>query len=188
MTSYLLAGPAAEPISLAQAKAFLKVDDEAEDALIGTLIASARMHVEGVTGNALIEQSWRLVLDKFPESGLIRLPVSPLLSVTAVTMTSEDAESEALSLEGFTGLGDQLMVPKRILGHAFSAQRGGIEIDYKAGFGSSGEHVPADIKQAMLGLIAHWYEFRDAVIVAGTGAIVPNGFDALVSRYKRVRL
>lgn len=188
MTSYLLAGPAAEPIALAQAKAFLKVDDEAEDALIETLIASARMHVEGITGKALIEQSWRLVLEAFPASGVVRLPVSPLLEVTAITVTSEDAESEELSLEGLTGQGDQLVVPKTILSRAFSPQRGGIEIDYKAGFGSDADDVPADIKQAMLGLIAHWYEFRDAVITAGTWAIVPNGFDALVSRYKRVRL
>jgi uncharacterized phiE125 gp8 family phage protein len=188
MTSYLLAGPAAEPIALAQAKAFLKVDDDAEDALIETLIASARMHVEGVTGKALMEQSWRLVLDGFPASGIVRLPVSPLLAVTAVTVTSEDAESEELNLDGFTGEGDQLVVPKSVLARAFSPQRCGIEIDYKAGFGADSDDVPADIKQAMLGLIAHWYEFRDAVIVAGTGAIVPNGFDALVSRYKRIRL
>lgn len=188
MTSYLLAGPAVEPITLAQAKAFLKVDDEAEDALIETLIAASRMHVEGVTGRALIEQSWRLVLDGFPTSGIVRLPVSPLIAVTAITVTSEDAESEELSLDGFTGQGDQLVVPKSVLGRSFNPQRGGIEIDYKAGFGADSGDVPADIKQAMLGLIAHWYEFRDAVIVAGTGAIVPSGFDALVSRYKRVRL
>ncbi|WP_162783826.1 baseplate multidomain protein megatron [Devosia naphthalenivorans] len=57
MTSYLLAGPAGEPVSLAEAKAFLRVDDGAEDGLIGTLIGAARLHVEGVTGRALLAQS-----------------------------------------------------------------------------------------------------------------------------------
>ena len=67
-------------------------------------------------------------------------------------------------------------------------EREGIEIDYLAGFGSDPDDVPADLKQAMLGLVAHWYEHRDAVIVAGSGALVPSGFDRLVAAHKRVRL
>jgi uncharacterized phiE125 gp8 family phage protein len=61
MTSYLLAGPAGEPLTLAETKAYLRLDDEAEDALVTTLITAARLHVEGVTGRALMAQSWRLI-------------------------------------------------------------------------------------------------------------------------------
>ena len=46
MTSYLLTGPVGEPVSLVEAKAFLKVDDTAEDGLITTLIAAARLHID----------------------------------------------------------------------------------------------------------------------------------------------
>jgi uncharacterized phiE125 gp8 family phage protein len=48
--------------------------------------------------------------------------------------------------------------------------------------------VPADLRQALLGLVAHWFEHRDAVIVAGSGVVIPSGFDRAVARYKRVRL
>ena len=54
MISYLLAGPAEEPVSLGDAKAFLRVDDTAEDGLIATLVTAARLHVESVTGRAMI--------------------------------------------------------------------------------------------------------------------------------------
>lgn len=69
MTSCLLAGPAEEPVSLAEAKGFLKVDDTAEDGLITTLIGAARLHVEGVTGRALLAQSWRVGWCSMPGRG-----------------------------------------------------------------------------------------------------------------------
>lgn len=186
MTSYLLAGPAGEPVSLVEAKAFLKIDDVAEDALITTLIGAARLHVEGVTGGALLAQSWRVVLDDWPETGVVKLPVSPLLSVTAITATDDNGASHDIGLAQFGSEPDRLLVPRIVVGMPLLQERGGIEIDYVAGFGMEPEDVPADLRQAVLGLVAHWHEHRDAVIVAGSGTVVPSGFDRMVS--KRVRL
>ena len=90
MTSYLLAGPAAEPVTLAEAKAFLRVDVTAEDAFITTLITAARLHVEGTTGRALISQTWRVGLDCWPESREVVLPIAPLISISAITVFDDD--------------------------------------------------------------------------------------------------
>lgn len=188
MTSYLLAGPAAEPVSLAEAKAFLKVDDTAEDGLISTLIGAARLHVEGVTGKALLAQSWRMVLDDWPEGGVVRLPVSPLVSVTGIAAIDESGGSHDIALAQFLSEPDRLIVPPVVVGMPALRLRQGLEIDYVAGFGTEPEDVPADLRQALLGLVAHWFEHRDAVIIAGSGAIVPSGFDRAVAAYKRVRL
>jgi uncharacterized phiE125 gp8 family phage protein len=188
MTSYLLAGPAGEPVSLAEAKAFLKVDGGAEDALIATLIGAARLHVEGITGTALLAQSWRVVLDDWPANGVVRLPVGPLLSVTAITATDDNGAGHDIGLAQFGSELDRLIVPRVVVGMPALQERGGIEIDYVAGFGSEAEDVPADLRQALLGLVAHWFEHRDAVLIAGSGAVVPTGFDRMVSRHKRVRL
>ncbi|UYN99698.1 MAG: head-tail connector protein [Devosia sp.] len=188
MTSYLLAGPALEPVSLAEAKAFLKVDEAAEDGLITTLIGAARLHVEGVTGRALLTQSWRVVLDDWPETGMVRLPVTPLHAVTAISAIDANGASHDLALGQFGRDLDRLIVPRVIVGMPALQERGGIEIDYVAGYGETPADVPADLRQALLGLVAHWYEHRDAVIVAGSGAVVPTGFDRMVAAYKRVRL
>ena len=188
MTSYLLAGPAEEPVSLAEAKAFLKVDDAVEDGLITTLIGAARLHLEGVTGRALMAQSWRIVLDDWPDNGVVKLPVSPLLSVTSIAAIDGHGASHDIGLAQFSSDKERLFVPRVVVGMPGLQERGGIEIDYVAGFGTDASDVPADLRQALLGLVAHWHEHRDAVIVAGSGAIVPTGFDRMVAAYKKVRL
>jgi len=188
MTCYLLAGPAEEPVSLAQAKAFLRLDDTAEDGLVQSLIGAARLHVEAVTGKALLAQGWRLVLDCWPKSRIVALPVAPFISLTAITAYDGAGDPHAVPLAQFLEAPDRLMLPGAVAGMPLLREQGGIEIDYVAGFGADPDDVPADLKQAMLTLIGYWFEHRDAVIAAGAGSVVPAGFDALVAGYKRVRL
>ena len=64
------------------------------------------------------------------------------------------------------------------------AQSASIEIDYRVGYGATAGAVPQDLKQSLLSLIGHWYQNREAVLMAGSGAIVPHGFDALISNYR----
>ncbi len=63
MTPLLLSGPAVEPLSLVEAKSWLKLDSSDEDQLVQSLIASARLAVEAATNRLLITQQWRLMMD-----------------------------------------------------------------------------------------------------------------------------
>ncbi|GHA29351.1 hypothetical protein GCM10007989_26160 [Devosia pacifica] len=186
MTAYLLAGPAEEPVSLADAKAYLRVDTTSEDALVQTLLLSARAHVEAATGKALLYQSWRLVLDDWPKDRLVRLPVTPFATLTSIEAYDTDGVAHEIGLAQFLGAPERLVLPARIAGMPSLRDRHGLEIDYVAGFGDSPEDVPADLRQAILLLVAHWYAHRDAVIAAGSGAIVPPGIDRLFSPYRAV--
>src|SRR5690606_7581034 len=157
MISYLLAGPAEEPVSLAEAKGFLKVDDSAEDGLIATLIGAARLHVEGITGRALLAQSWRGVLDDWPDNGVVRLPVTPFRTLTEVTAFDAEGADHAVPLAQFVGEPDRLVLPRVVAGMPLLRQQQGIEIDYVAGFGTAASEVPADLRQALLLLVGYWF-------------------------------
>jgi len=192
MTSYLLAGPVVEPVGLAEARAFLRVDDSAEDGFITTLITAARLHVEGVTSRALIAQSWRVLRDDWPLDRMVPLPVAPLLALTAITAYDDDGVGYEIALAQFqpetATAPARLFLPQTIAGMPDLRARNGIEIDYVAGFGTEPVDVPADIRQAVLSLIGYWFEHRDAVVIAGSGAVVPGGFDRLVAHYRVARL
>lgn len=172
MISYLLAGPAAEPVALAEAKAFLRVDDDAEDGLIATLIASARLHVEARLGRALLFQSWRLVLDGWPPGGAVKLPIMPFAELLAVTAHDTAGSAHPLPLAQFAGEPARLLGPAALAGMPVLRARQGIEIDYVAGHGAEAAAVPADLRQAVLGLVARWFEHRDS-IPAAPGDPVP---------------
>lgn len=191
MTAYLLAGPATEPVTLDEAKAFLRVDGTEEDAFISTLIAAARLHTESVTGRAMISQSWRVVCDAWPRDLTIRLPVAPLLNLVEIRAYDANGDATILTLALFQPEASAtacLHVPTQISGMPVLRAHNGIEIDYVAGYGDAPEDVPADLRHAVLTLVGYWFEHRDAVIVAGSGAVVPAGFDRLVDPYRPVRL
>jgi len=83
MPSILLTGPAIEPWSIEEAKRFLRAENDDDDAVIASLIAAARSHVEAMTRCALIAQTWRLVLDQWPNDGRIKPGRGQLRALTA---------------------------------------------------------------------------------------------------------
>ena len=89
MTLTLITGPAAEPVSLAQARAHLKLDATEEDALLTALLTAARATLEAETRRAFMTQSWRLTLDEWP-AGPLELPLAPVARPLAVPPLTPD--------------------------------------------------------------------------------------------------
>jgi len=101
MASILLTPPAIEPLSLAETKAYLRVETADDDPLIAALIAAGRIHVERQTGLALLTQGWRLVLDCWPENGSIAVGPAPLQALSAARVFDFDGEARAVDLRPF---------------------------------------------------------------------------------------
>ena len=168
--------------SLAEAKAHLRLDGDAEDSLIGALIAAARVSVETETRRALIAQSWRAFVEAWPEDG-VTLPVVPALSVEAVRAI--DAEGEATVLDE-----DDYEFDPADCSVTIDPVAGAVryEIDFTAGYGSSGVDVPQPLRQAIRLLVTHWYEHRSAVVLGDSATAIPLGYRELVAPYRRMAL
>jgi uncharacterized phiE125 gp8 family phage protein len=96
MPSILLTGPAIEPWSVAEAKSFLRAENDDDDTVIASLIAAARSHVEAMTRCALIAQTWRFVRDQWPPDGRIKLGRGPLRSLTAARVYDSASNASAV--------------------------------------------------------------------------------------------
>jgi len=191
MAMILTAAPASEPVTLGEAKAHLRVDGNGEDTLIASLITAARIHVEAALSRALITQGWTLVLDRWP-MGDLRFPLSPLVSVGEVRVF--DAAGGASIVPPSDYFVDAAGTPPRLVrehGVSWPAPgrvANGIEIDFTAGEGETAADVPAPLRQAVLLLVAHWFETREPVFAGGTAITVPMGVGALLAPYREVRI
>ncbi len=181
--------PGVEPIGLVEAKAYLRVDGTDEDALIGTLIASARVQVERSCGLALINQGWSLFRDAWPEDGVVRLPLAPVQSVGAIKV--HDATGGHAVVPSADYSLDATVRPARVVvtGERRTPERklNGIEIAFVAGFGESAGDVPAPFRQALLLLVAHGFERRETVAADGADD-VPMTVASLLAPWREMRL
>ncbi|MCX8998465.1 phage head-tail connector protein [Rhizobiaceae bacterium BDR2-2] len=189
MTYATIAPPAVEPLTLAGAKAHLRLDGAEEDALILSLIATARDHLERETGLCLIGRTMRLYRDRWPPDGVLDLDHGPVTAVSAVTVYDDAGDASAVSLEGHrldgTARPARLWLKDR---PAPGAALNGIEVDFVAGFGETGADVPDALKRAMLEHVALMFTFRGAVAAENQPAAVPEGYDRLVAPWRIRRL
>ena len=190
MTAILLTPPLLEPIALADARSWLRLDTAAEDDLVSVLIVSARMVVESTIRRMLLTQSWRLVLDAWPQNGIVRIPFAPFQSLAGMrifdaanvaqpvgtALATLDASPDAARLY-FSG---NPPAPGRAIA--------GIEIDVVVGYGAAASSIPEPIRQALRMLVARWYENRGDVEIDSGAMRLPASVQALLAPYCRKRL
>jgi uncharacterized phiE125 gp8 family phage protein len=188
MSSLLLTAPAIEPLSLAEAKAFLRVETRDDDDVIGALIAGSRIHVEAQTRRALITQSWRIAADVWPDDGRLTVLPAPLQTLTAARVYDVDNVAHALDTAAFVldrGASSLIFAPWAL--PAPGRLAAGIELDVTVGYGDAAVDVPQALRQAIRLLVAHWYENR-GLVTAGTATVLPSTVAALIAPYRMLSL
>lgn len=188
MTLVMTNGPDLEPITVAEAKAHLRIDGSEEDALIASLIITSRLHIEAALGLALVAQSWSYFIDRWPRSRAVVLPLKPIQSISQVRVWAADGSAQTLPATSY--LLDGLGSPPRLVWHGAASApvpgrvANGIEIGLEAGYGAAAADVPAPLRQALLLLVAHWYEFRAPVEIGASDVEVPHMVSALLAPYR----
>lgn len=185
----LLTPPSGEPLTLAEAKAHIRVDHSDDDMLIGALISASRQKFERDTNRKLVQQQWRMSLDRY-EIGPLRTDYGPVISVDALKFT--DFDMNVTTVDPSQYLVDTSSLVARLTPPIFEPWPwiywaevyrpfgrllpGAVQVDFTAGYGTIDEDgvlVPAAgkdvtqfqlIKQTMLMIVGHWYNNRETVL------------------------
>lgn len=185
-------GPAVEPVTVAEAKAHLRVDISDDDAYIGTLITAAREWVEAYLDRTLVNTQWVMRLDSFPLED-IELPRPPMVSsgtATSVSVTYTYTSGATAVYSSSSYRVDRASTPgavRPIYGGTWPSgmtDENAVSVTWWAGFGADGSSVPASIRHAMLMLIGFWYENRGAVLVGSVSKPLEFAVESLLSTQK----
>lgn len=156
----VISPPGAEPVSLASAKAFLRIGHEGEDALVADLIASARARVEQASGLALVTRDVRSTWSRWP-AGIagrgILLPIGPITELIRVRVIDTDGGAVDHTGRFRLDCGRACLRPWSMVPAVPDGGR--VEIEFEAGFGEAAE-VPADLIEAVMLTLQETYEAR----------------------------
>jgi hypothetical protein len=200
----LITAPSVEPVTLADAKLFLKLSTAADDSIVTSLITAARSLCEILARKTFIYTTYDYYLDAFPIGGgylnrqvrqlgqlgpvpgwlptsqaPINLPRPPLASVTSVQYFDSTGNLVTLSPSVYdVSLGTQ----GRIAPHYAQVwpvpqvRIDGVVIRFVAGYGPDASFVPESIKVAIRLAITHFYEHR-----GDTDVRLPDAVSAILA-------
>ena len=188
-----VAPAAANPVPLREMAAHLRLasgfsDDGSEDSLLELYLRNATAVVERQTAKALISRSFVLQVVCWNRSGHLRLPVGPVSAIESFELVRPGSTIALTSDEWVLEPGQSR---QRVTGPSGGALRplphGGLAtLTLTAGFGSSWNDVPDDLRQAVLLLATHYYENRSGDLGLDNG--LPFGVGPILERYQPMRL
>ncbi len=193
--------PTAEPISIAETKRHLRITSGDDDENIDELIQRARRHVEELTERTIPVTQYVLRLDRFPgtEGGRRRSAIDsdirddaipllkpPIVSIDSVDYTDADGNPQTMPAADYeTDIWDEPGAIVPAIGVDWPDTVGGINdvsVTYTAGYDGVAHVLPPSLKHAMLMLVAHWHEHREAAIEARPPQGFEFAFDSLISQ------
>lgn len=196
LTPVRTAAPATTPVSLADAKAHLRVEQSEthEDALITALVAAATDRLDGwygVLGRCLITQTWRFDFPSFPGGNCLRLPMGRAQSVVVTYRDADGAEQTLPALEYSLiadAVGPAIVLKGGEVWPATAARPDAVSVSGVLGYGNAVD-IPAPIKAAILLMVGDLYRFTETA-TAGAVNEVPMSMtvDALIAPYRMLSI
>lgn len=196
----LVTPPAAMPVSLEQAKAHLRVADDAEDAQITAAIAAAAGHLDGyagILGRALMPQVWSEFFGFWPASRALELRLAPVASIVSVRARVADGTEADLDPAAYRLLSGSSARPILLFGvdaalPSLASAPDAVTVTYQAGYPLGTDQkptVPPALVSAILLMVGDLWRFRDSVQL-GPSTPIPMSVtvDRLVAPFRRYQL
>lgn len=180
--------PADYPVSVQDVREQLRLDDSESEPFLRGLIARACSYVDGqnAAGRAMLTQTWRLSL-QHPASR-VHLPLHPVQSLSGVRYFDENNAAQSAQLSDYRLIsGDEFAYVELVSGATWPVafdRPDAIGIEFTAGYGDNPEDVPEDLRHALLLLIGHMYDQREATTPESVFE-APLGFEAMLNMERR---
>jgi len=173
------------PVTLEEVKDHLGIDAPEDNGRLNGYIAAATQFVEKSVrgGIAARTQTWDLVMPDFPggqnSRGRVDFPKPPLQSVTTVkylntssVLTTLTENTDYIVQTDYRRAGWVVPMPDTFWPTVRDQRDDGVQIRFIAGHASNAL-VPANIRHAMMLMIGHWNENREAVATGTIASEIP---------------
>jgi len=180
-----ITGAQSPVVDLNTIKDHMRVENSDEDALIQSYIDAAVEYLEGPYGGGFLlgSQEWEYYTDYFPPAFYI--PLFPVQSVDEIRYVDGDGAEQTLASDQYRV--DTVSNPARVV-QGFNAtwpntrerEPNAVTVKFTAGF----DPIPADLKQAIFLLVAHYYEIRQPVITGTTSSEIQFALESIIGRYR----
>jgi uncharacterized phiE125 gp8 family phage protein len=164
-------------------------DDGSDDQVLELYLRAAMAAVEARIGRALIARRFSWTVTRWREEASQGLPIGPVTEVEEIALLGPEGTETLVEPERWSLLREG---PRpRLTGRSGRSlpriPRGGhAEVRFTAGFGTEWETVPADLRQAVFLLAAHYYENRSET--GQSASAMPFGVLVLLEAYRSLRI
>ena len=196
-TTRELTAAGAEPVTLTEAKLWLKIDDDqtADDAVVMLLISAMRIKAEQITGRSFARRTMEVRMDKFPDNNApIELPYPPLVSVEYIAYRdSGNAEQTLLAGSPEVFQVDTGAVPGKVYPLYASDWPSALEAPSSVRIGftcgpASQSLVSRIVRLWMQARISTAYGIREMVVAHGANALPHDFADGLLDELRVRRM
>jgi len=173
--------PSDRVVTLAEAKADMRVVSDLDDAMIDRLLWTAQETVEEMCGRPLNAQTWRLELAGLTAREPLELPRTPVRELSAIAYYDADNALQTADLGDFDLYGDRDRAFVRpVVGASWPAvynRDDAMRVDFIVGY--EADFTPEGLRAAVIMLAAHWFHRPDA-----DAREVPTAVEALVGLHR----
>ncbi len=162
--------------------------DDTQDAVLASFLRAAIAAVEARTGKILLQREFSTTVSEWRSDEMFVMPAAPVADVTAVERVSRDGQRSVVSSAVYWLERDSQTPKLRATGSTLPPvpANGSVVITFMAGFAPDWGGVPADLRQAVLMLAAHYYEYRHDTGLSN--GCMPFGVSSLIERFKHIRI
>lgn len=168
-----------EPVSLPDAKSWMKIDYDFEDGLIKDLISASRVHLEKISGIALVNKLLKANISLTgiaPQVWIVDLPYGPLVCIDSVAKkTGINTYTTLIKNEDYEIIGGKLWL----------YTPGIYNVQYQCGYSA----IPEDLANDILALTSWQFENRGKKMNADKSSLLSQyaNWDGLnYHQYKKV--